>query len=795
MIDIFPIPFFLRRWRWMLLPLVCLAMIALVLRNSPLPREDFRRVQSLRIVDRRGVLLRECLSDGRGFVRWRPLGEIAPSMILATIAVEDRRFFRHPGIDPVAIGRAIVDNLRAMSFRSGGSTITQQVIRNVYNHPRTLSYKFLEAWQAFRLEGMMTKEEILEEYLNRVSYGNLLFGVEAAAQAYFGKPAADLTLAESAYLAGLPNAPSILNPRKNPDAAQVRQLTVLRRLLSQAVISPEDYRRALSQPLQFQPEDKVFRAGHVTDMVLKTAQRIPGTSHVRTTIDYELQQQIQLLMRSHITTLSKKNVTNSSVVVIDNGSGEIRALVGSVDYFDREHSGEVNGALAPRQPGSAIKPLLYGLALEQGSTAADIVPDIPTAFPDHDGDYVPENYDRKFHGPVRLRTALACSYNVPAVRVLRTVGKENFLQRLHEVGIQTLKESAEFYGYGLTLGNGEVTLLELTNAYSALANGGRWKSALLISSAEGPDGTIYLSAQSERALAGPRQVYDERAAFIVGDILRDPVARRPAFGSHFHFLFDCAVKTGTTKDYRDNWTVGYTSDYTVGVWVGNFDGSVMHGVSGISGAGQIFADVMNLLHPPPTGVVPQQFKPPAGLLRASVCAASGKVPARFCRRILQEWFIQGHEPLVPCDVHKAFSVTDRNGRTSTRVYEIYPEEFAEWVMRERVPLPPRGARHIADGSPIGGENPNSSLSIVTPVSGDIYRLDPVLRPEYQTIRIMGSVPQRYRNVRLLVDGTLELPYTSGGVRWKLKRGSHTFQLAARSNAEPTESRPVTIRVE
>lgn len=791
MINLLPVRSAVRRWRWVLLPAMCIAVIAVLLR-IPLPTDDFRRVQSLRIVDRRGVLLRECLSDGQGFAQWRTLDEIAPAMIQASIAVEDRRFFRHPGIDPVAIARAIVDNLRAMSFRSGGSTITQQVVRNVYHHPRTLPYKLLEAWQALRLEGMMSKEQILEEYLNRVSYGNLLFGIEAASQAYFGKPAGDLTLAESAYLAGLPNAPSVLNPRKNPDGARDRQQAVLRRLLAQSTITPEEYDRALKQPLRVQPEDMVFRSGHVTDMVLKAAPQFPGVSHICTTVDYPLQQQVQLLMRTHVASLSRKNVTNASVVVIDNASGEIRALVGSVNYFDRGHSGEVNGALASRQPGSAIKPLMYGLALEQGFSAADVLPDIPTAFPDRDGDYVPENYDRKFHGPVRLRTALACSYNVPAVRVLRKVGKEIFLQRLYEAGIRTLPESSEYYGYGLTLGNGEVTLLELTNAYAALANAGQWKPALLISSVKGVDGTSNATADNERALAPARTVYDERAAFVISDILSDPVARRPAFGSHFRFPFACAVKTGTTKDYRDNWTVGYTSAYTVGVWVGNFDGSVMHGVSGISGAGQIFVDVMNLLHAQPAGIVPHPFKVPDGLIRLTVCSASGKRPGHYCRRVLQDWFIAGLEPTQQCDVHRAFRVRDRRGTVSIKVFEIYSQEYAGWVASERLPLPPRGAEMIGEET---AETETPSFSIVTPVSGDVYKLDPLLRPEYQTIRIVGFIPEQYRDIRVRIDESLELPYQAGGVRWRLQRGSHTFQLAGMLDARPIQSGPVVIRVE
>lgn len=787
-----------RELRSLTVDLMFAAGLILMSCRLPLQREDFspENVQSLRIYDRRNFLLRECLNDGEGHASWKSLKEISPVMVQATIAVEDRRFFSHPGIDPLAVVRAIRDNLRALSFRSGGSTLTQQVIRNVYHQSRTIPHKVLELWYAVRLEGMFSKDEILEQYLNRAPYGNQLVGVEAAAQSYFGKPSRDLSLAEAAFLAGLPNSPSALNPRRNLEPALARQRSVLRRMLDQSLIPQEEFERAAGQPLRINDAEASLHAAHVTDMILARFQTIPSVAEVHTTIDYPLQRHIQLLLQSHVRSLRSRNVTNAAAAVIDNSTGEIRALVGSVDYFDEAHSGQVNGALALRQPGSSIKPLMYALALEQGFSAADILADIPTAIPDHEGEYVPENYDRKFHGPVRLRSALACSYNVPAVRVLREVGTELFLRRLQLAGISTLTQPADFYGFGLTLGNGEVTLLELTNAYSVIANHGVWRPALLVASATSVRGDTVASEAGEWGMRPQHRAYDEKSAFIITDILSDPVARRPAFGSWFRFPFPCAVKTGTTKDYRDNWTLGYTTMYTVGIWVGNFDGSVMHGVSGVTGAGQIFSDVMNLLHSGPAAELPPEFRVPDGMEQKTVCSVSGKLPGSSCKRTVREWFIQGQGPTKTCDVHKTFRIRLSTGASETKTFEVYGPEYQEWAASMRIPLPPPDARRSAvPAGDMKSGGAHGSLAILAPANGDMFKLDPVLRREYQTLRIVGNVPTRYRGVLLRIDGHASAPYKEGGVSWPLCAGSHVLQLVGVDSDRKVESEPVIIHVE
>ncbi|HXG01751.1 MAG TPA: transglycosylase domain-containing protein [Bacteroidota bacterium] len=431
----------------------------------PLGRDLFspERNVSLRITDRHGELLREVLSarDGRG--RWCLLSELTPDFVNAVVATEDARFYWHAGVDPLAVLRATWQNIRAGRIVSGGSTITMQVVRNVLPSRRTFWGKIREAWYALRLERMMTKNEILLQYLNRVPFGNQTFGVDAAARLYFGKPPAQLSVAEAAFLAALPNAPSLSDPYRNFQTARRRQLHVLARMEAEGFLSPEERERAQQEPLVLVPRTASFKAPHFTTMILQslTAEERAGLEEIRTTLDYSIQQTAERLVQAHLARLRHHDAGNAALVVIDNASREVLALVGSRDFSDTTIQGQVNGALALRQPGSTLKPFTYGMALERGLTAATVLADVPRTPAKSEVDFLPENYDRKYHGPVRLRTALACSYNVPAVQTLEMFGEELLLRTLHAAGFTSLHKSAAHYGLGLTLGNGEVTLLEL----------------------------------------------------------------------------------------------------------------------------------------------------------------------------------------------------------------------------------------------------------------------------------------------------------------------------------------------
>lgn len=777
-------------------------------RLSPLP------VVSLRITDRNGITLREVLSDQEGRAYWLHWNEIPENLVKATISVEDSRYYFHPGINPFSILRAAYQDVRSLRFVSGGSTITQQVVRSIYPIPHSIFGKILEAWYALRLERTLSKQEILLQYLNRVPYGNGTFGIESASRLYFDKPAAHLSLAEAAFISGLPNSPSASNPYRSMRRANERKQFILKRMYGQKIISEDEFDEAVTEPINLVEPQRHFLAPHFTEMVLLTIpeEKRESISVIRTTLDYNIQNAVEMLLKGHIASLRRQHVTNGAVVVFDNSSGDVIALAGSVDFFDSLCDGQVNGALALRQPGSTLKPFTYGLALESGLTASDILPDLPYSVDGEDvsgAGFSPENYDRKFHGPVRLRTALACSYNVPAVRVAERVGIDALLTRLHDAGFSSLNKPASYYGFALTLGDGEVTLLELARAYMALANGGMFKNEKIILDSRDLSGdtTNFVTPDSER------QIFSPQVSHLLTNILSDNDARIPAFGidSPINLPFACAAKTGTSKDYKDNWTVGFTPKWTVGVWVGNFDGKPMRKASGITGAGPLFHDIMLYLEQRGTG---GDFKCPPGLVEVNVCPTSGRLPNKNCPGVMREKFIQGTEPRDSCDVHRLYRIDGRTGSfadgytpkqfAQEKLFEIFPPIFDQWASEEKIPKPIFGPlANIA-----GGENQieksqgsrsirmvRSDFAITLPEDGAMFKLDPVLRREYQAVKFTVAVGGSYNDVRLLVDGKpLSRNIESSSYEWSLEEGDHAFQLVGEKNGRIVKSNVVHVRV-
>ncbi len=819
-----------------------MAISGLVLIDSlfiPLEKSLFEpeRIASLRIFDKHGTLLREVLSSEEGRGRWCSLKEISPNVINAVIATEDSRFFHHPGVDPMALARATWQNIRARRVVSGGSTISMQVIRNIY-HPlrgrrpeRTFSQKLWEAWYALRLERMLSKEEVLLQYLNRVPFGNQTFGIDAAARLYFAKPGAQLSIAEAAFLAAIPNSPTMNDPYRHFNHVSERQRYVLSRMKEKGFISEEERERAEHEPLVILPRTAQFKAPHFTTMILSQLSKEEklGYLEIHTTLDYNVQKTVELLSQSHLARLKRHNVGNGAVVVIDNRAHELVALVGSKDFFDSTSDGQVNGALALRQPGSTLKPFTYGLALENGATAADLLADIPREAGDESIDFLPENYDKKYHGPVRMRTALACSYNVPAVRTVEQFGEEVLLQKLHAAGFESLKEPSSFYGVGLTLGNGEVTLLELCNAYSSLANGGEWSSIRFVDSVKGIGG---FKVQGSRFGVCPKgllrrgsafemdssqftipNVFSPQVAYILTDILSDAQARAPAFGvnSSLNLPFPCAAKTGTSKDYKDNWTVGYTPQYTVAVWVGNFNAKPMKMVSGITGAAPLFRDIMLLLHSssarsPSDNTPALQFSKPEGIAGANICPRSGMVVGESCPGEIHEYFIQGSEPKEVCNVHRKFRLDTRIGLLATRntpqefveekVFEIFPPIFNKWAEEEGIPKPPEVTVTSREQQ---AKVTVTSLAINSPTSGDVFKLDPILRPEYQTITVESLVAPEVEHVSLWLNGDevvpLQPPYRFRLPLASLRKGYHTLVLKGKKGLRNVQSEPVQVAVQ
>lgn len=744
-----------RRWALLLMLGLVGAAVAgrLALFLVPMPSAlTSEAPTSIVLLDRNGRLLREAWTDERGAARHVALERVSSWAVQATLAAEDAGFYRHCGVDLLATLRAAVTNLSAGETIAGGSTLTQQVVSDACGRPGGLGGKALEALRALRLETMESKARILERYLNTVPYGHNTRGIESASRYYFGRPASQLSLAQSAFLAAVPRGPDFYDPLRHADRTRERQRWILARMEALGFIDGDSRRRAEDEPVEAAAHRDEFRAPHFTEMVLRS---LPSACReVRTSLDVALQDEVERIVRSRSRALADRGVNGAAVVVLDNATGEVRALVGSPDFFDEAADGQVNLALSLRQPGSALKPFTYSLALEKGMTPATVLPDLPVRYPTRNGEFAPVNYDETFHGPVRLRSALACSYNVPAVRVLRDLGVPALLERLHGFGMRSLDRTAEHYGLALTLGDGEVTLLELAQGYRALARGGVWSEHRLWR-----DGA---TDASSRGVAAPprdaartsdatsRRVVSRRVAFLLTDILSDAAARAPAFGrdSVLALPFPCAVKTGTSRAYRDNWTVGYTTRFTVGVWVGHTRGLPMNEVSGVTGAGPIFRDVMLALHRESR---PTAFKRPDGLTRAVVCEASGMVAGPDCPGTLAEWFVSGTVPRERCVVHR---------RVAGRVYEVYPSLYARWAADQGLPVPPAG----------GPEDPSAPLRITSPTEGDVFVLDPTVERRLQCLRLDASAT----SVEWMVDGRA---VPSGD--WPLARGRHVAEARSR----------------
>jgi 1A family penicillin-binding protein len=821
--------------------------------DLPSPDQLYERAaaKSTRIYDRRGRLLYEILDPHGGVHTPVHLAEVPTACVGATVATEDASFYANPGVDPWAIVRALWINLRGGEILSGGSTITQQLARNLLLSPEeraevSLERKLRESVLAWRLARTYDKDQILTLYLNETYYGNLAYGIEAAARTYFAKGAAELDLAECALLAGLPQSPARYNPLEDLEAAKSRQGVVLGLMAKHGVISDQEAELASRERLSFASVPFPIKAPHFVMFVRGQLEREFGLEaiytqglDVYTTLDLDAQDAARRIVRYRLGQLAgggagspPRNVRNAAVVVIDPHTGEVLAMVGSPDYFDPSIDGALNGATATRQPGSSIKPITYAAAFDpthpRPLTPATMMVDVRTAFVTREGDpYVPRNYDRRWHGPVLLREALASSYNLIAVKVLDHVGLERMTALARSMGITTF-DDADRFGLALTLGGGEVRLLELTAAYAAFANGGHRVEPVTITRVVDSQGRVLKAWETA---PGP-QVMDERVAYLITDILSDNFARAPTFGegSALRLSRPAAAKTGTTSDWRDNWTVGYTPDLVAGVWVGNADNEPMEHVSGVVGAAPIWHDVMETLL---RGRPVREFVEPVGMVRMEVCADSGlrpvaardqgsgirdsglRWPAR-CPHTITELFIGGTEPVRTDDWHWWVVLDERNGLLAgsgcspqfmvREQYTLYPAEAQDWVRWQNIPQPPDRISPLCPGGQAAhasaqtpDESSLTSLVLTSPDQGSRFQLSPEIPPSAQRIVVAarpadGVVLQR---VTLLADGEPLSTLTSPPYQalWPLALGNHTFTaVGVDAEGKSVEGNRVTIEV-
>jgi len=729
---------------------VALPALFVALRLTPIPVSLERGIiPSVEFLDRNGRPLRMLLVDQRHYAKRVQLPDISPQMISATLSAEDRHFYHHMGVDPVAIARALVHAVQHRRLQSGASTITQQLVKLSGPAPRTAWQKLRESWLAARLELTWPKRRILEEYFNRLDYGNLQIGIAAASSYYFGKPPSDLSPAESAFLAGLPKAPSRLNPHNDLAAAQARQRWVLQRMRVNGNIDAATFDRALAEPAQLLPPRHEFAAPHFVDLLLQRRHLLPRDGgKIRTTLDVDLTHEAERCLADQLARITDKNATSGAVVVMHNPSGEVLALAGSGDYF-RPGAGQINGAWSARSPGSAIKPFTYELALERGANPGTVVADIPSDFVTPTGVYSPNNYNHRFYGPVSLRFALGNSLNVDAIRTLQSAGGADALhRRLRDFGITTLDHSPEYFGLGLTLGNAEVRLLELANAFAGLARLGTHQPYRLMLEA-GP-------------VDPGQRVADSRACYLVADMLSDNSARAASFGleSFLAFDFPVACKTGTSSDYRDNWAIGFTPEFTVGVWVGNPDGSPMRGITGVTGAAPVMHDIMQHLHDK-RGT--SWFAPPEGILHCRVDPLTGKrVSADRAGSVLEKCLT-----LPPPEEPRDY---DAEGRV------VLPVDYAAWL---------RSAQNTL-GDLVSCDEHARHVRIVKPADGSVFYLDPDLPMEEQCVTLRAEAPA---GVEWSSDMFARVDVLSPRVR--LREGRH---LISARDPETGETAEVWIEV-
>ncbi len=809
------------------------------------------------IVDRNGRLLYEIIDPQAGSHRPLALDEIPLTLRQAVIATEDASFYRNPGIDLGGILRAAWQNLRAGEIRSGASTITQQVARNLLmssaeRAERTWQRKLREAALAYHLTRSYSKDEILALYLNQTYLGNMAYGVEAAARAYFGKPVSQLDLAECAMLAGLPQSPSAYNPLTDPPAARARQRIVLGLMVEAGYITQADADLAAQETLHLAGTVFPIEAPHYSLWVRQQLGDLLGEERVRqgglrveTTLDLDLQRAAEDAVRRQLTALNEPsgllsagatasvagvqgghNVRNAAVVALDPHTGELLALVGSPDYGDVRSDGAVNAALALRQPGSAIKPVTYAAAFARGYAPGTVFADVRTAFVTREGQpYVPENYDYQFHGLVRLRQALACSYNVTAVKLLDAIGIDSFVAMARQLGLGSINAPEE-QGLAVTLGGNEVSLLELTAAYGAFANGGLRVQPVAIRRVLAADGEVLYDSRG--ADMATQRAIDARVAYLVTDVLADDMARVPAFGegSALDLPWPAAVKTGTTTDWRDNWTVGYTDRVVVGVWVGNADGEPMREVTGLTGAAPIWNGVMRAagrLGTVSSAAAMTGWQRPAGLVEVSVCPLSGLLPGPACASRVTELYLAEHAPVQTCDLHVLVSLDARDGSLAmadtpaaqriTRRLVRWPAEALPWAEEQGL-IDATTLRWYAAsdeqgdtaGSPRAGSaaagNDDLTLSLLSPDVGSVYRLSREVPGEAQQLEVaVQCAPGRGAGeLRLWVDGDVWHTWASAPsgvyrVLWPLQAGEHAFRVEADVSDGVLSSEMVRIRVE
>lgn len=703
--------------------------------------------KSIKVYDRNHLLLMEITKENGGFSSFVPLEKVPTNFLSLLLFSEDKRFFQHTGWSPLSLVRAMSQNLKAGRIVSGGSTITQQLVRLRRGKMRnTLFSKLTEIIEAYRLELHFTKQEILETYINSVFFGNNIYGFGKAAEVYFGKTIDKLTELEMAALIRIVPAPTRYQPYRSGILFSYRAQDLLTRAYRAKAIAISAEQMALytNTMLSVLPMEERIYAPLFCLYALKEAKKYTKAetiSAIHTTFDLVLYTNLLPIVSEVMKDLEQYNAKHAAVVMIDNPTSELRVMIGSLDFFD-ENKGQINATLIRKQVGSVMKPFAYALALEKRLFhASSIIPDMYTEFPSAIGRYIPKNFTRTYHGPVRFGVALASSYNVSAVYVTAKVGMESFYHFLKKIGFTSLVRSPSFYGLGLVLGNADISLLELAQGYTIFPNGGYYTPVRSLSSIMFVNGkTITMTNPS------PKQVISSESAFLISHILSEPAYKIPAFGnaSPIYFPFPVAVKTGTTKDFRDNCVVGYTPFLTTAVWVGNLYNEPMKDLASVAGAGKILRNIELFLWNKGFPFPPFRAEN-LHLVTQQICALSGMIAHEGCPHTLQEIYTPDNLPQEFCTWH------DTTGRL------FVPPQYQSWAREKGIET------HKA-----------TELSILFPSDGAVFGIDPNIARESQAIPLEATGEE----ITWFCDGK----EIGRGRRlfWTLEAGKHSIEAVSKN---------------
>lgn len=709
---------------------------------------------SVKIFDRNKRLIVELNQNG-GLNERFYLKDVPDTFINLLLLSEDRNFFHHFGVDFKALGRVITEFFKSGKFSSGGSTISMQLVKLKKGITKnTFFTKIFEIIDAIKLELHFSKEEIIESYLNEVYLGNNIYGFQKASKLYFGKPLINLNIAEMGFLIKIINYPSDIYFRKHSILSKVSNFITL--AYRKGIINENQYLSGLSYKVEINPIILPFSAPHFCFFVVNEAKKFANgeIEEIYTTIDIDLYYDVLNIARNVVDNFAKYNLSQAGILIVDNETMEIICMIGSVNYFSEY--GANNGVLVKRQPGSTMKPFTYALGFEKSIiNTSSILPDIETSFPIRYGKYIPRNYDNKFHGPVRVAEALGNSYNIPAVYLLSKIGVDTYFSLLKTLKFTSLKKPPEFYGLGITLGNGDITLLELVRAYTVFPNNGFIRDLKSVR---------FIKLRGGKIVYPPnifaKKVLSEETCFLINHILSNHKYRVKAFGvnSAINFPFKVAVKTGTSKDFRDNTIVAYNKKLTIGVWAGDFSGKSMINIPSAKGAGIIVRDV--ILHLYNKGIWKNEdFYKPNSITEVEICKLSGLRASKWCNDKNIEFFVKDKEPKEECNWH-------RNGK-------IYiPSDYKNWAYDNL----PRNKISLTE----------DKLKIIFPHNGSVFAIDKSVKEEIQKISLEANVNNR--NVQWFVNG--EFLGRGNPILFQLKEG--TFYIEARYKSQVSRVKIIIV---